>query len=339
MALYPTYVDDLGYGQQCTSAPGEIAGATTCAFALKVTDRAALQATVDKFLNAPANGAVTYALLGEVVFVSFMHADRLTCGVEQIGWQPDYESAFWVPLLARGPSGALDRLVFWMPYVVISVAQGMITGREIWGFRKEVGAVTVPDLEQAQLEFTASAVVFDPLDNQLPGKIERLITVTGPGPQDGLAALWHDVESMARGFDEVWTHNGPLATDGGLILSTLEHLIEGEVPLVNLKQFRDAADPTLACYQALIEGPTKVRKLYGAGLFPRGFTATIPTWASHNIAQSLGLPTAAPIPVEFGTWVKMDFAALPGREVWRAAPGEEPPPPPGCLSLPFRFRK
>ncbi len=339
MTSYSPYVEDLGFAQQCTQAPGEIGGALTCAFALKVIDRAALQATVDKFLNAPAGGAVTYSVLGDVIFVSFMHADRLTCGTEQIGWQPDQECAFWVPLVARGPTGALDRLVFWMPYVVISVAQGMVTGREVWGFRKEVGMVTVPDLAAPQLAFQTTAMVFDPLDNAKPGRIEPLITIEGPGHEGGIAKLWDDIESAARGFNEVWTHNGALSTDGGLILTTLEHLIEGEVPMVNLKQFRDAQDSTRACYQALIEGPCKVRKLYGAGLFPPGYSATIPTWASHNIAQNLGLPTAGAIPVEFGSWVRMDFAALAGREVWKAGPGSEPPMPRGCLSLPFRFRK
>lgn len=340
MPAYPTYVDDLGYAQQCTRAPGEIDSALTCVFALKVADRAVLQATCDKFLNAPAKGAVTYTLLGEVIFVSFMHADRLTCGSEQIGWQPDHECAFWVPLVARGPGDALDRLVFWMPYVVISIAQGMVTGREIWGFRKEVGMVAVPDLADAQLKFETLAMVFDPLDNATEGRIEPLITVEGPGHEGGIARLWDDLESAVRGFDEVWTGGGgTLSTDGGLILTTLEHLIGGDVPLVNLKQFRDAADSTLACYQALVEGPCKIRKLYAAGLFPPGYTATIPSWASHRIAEHLGLPTSGAIPVEFGSWVKMDFAALPGREIWKAGPGAEPPLPPGCLSLPFPFRK
>ena len=53
---------------------------------------------------------------------------------------------------------------------------------------------------------------------------------------------------------------------------------------------------------------------------------------------SIALP-AVFIPVVFASWVKMDFEASNGREVWKATGSGEPPAPPGCLNLPALFRR
>jgi hypothetical protein len=331
---YPDYVPTLGYAEQCSAAPGLILGARCYAFAYKVEDLGRLQDTVDHFLNQPAGDAVTYTVLGELLFNTFLHANRLTSKVEAIGWQPDYESAFWVPLYARGPGPGRDRLVFWMPYVVLSVSEGMTTGREIWGFFKQTGEVDVPQIMEGQTTFQSRGLVYDPLDTNTQGRIEPLATVTGPGKAGGLVAHWDSLEGAVRGFHELWS-GGPegFHTGSGFLINTLEELLKGEVELVNLKQFRDAWDSSKACYQALIEGPCKILELRGGGLLPEGFSATIPDWASHRIAWHLGLPMGEEIPAVFGTWVDMDFAAMPGREVWKAHGGTEPPAPPGgCLN-------
>ena len=337
---YPAYVPTLGFAEQCSPAPGIVQGALTNAFALKVTDPARLQATVDHFLNAPTKGAVNHTVLGELIFVTFMHADRLTSGGEVTGWQPDDEMAFWVPLLVRGPAGQPDRIRMWMPYITISVSEGMTTGREIWGFFKQTGAVAVADHAADPMVFTAQALIYDPLATTSQGRVEPLVTITGPGQSGGIEAHWHDLESFARGMHELWASSQPEIPkgDGGLLLDTLEHLLLGQVEVVNLKQFRDAADSNLACYQALIEGPCTIKALHGGGLLPAGFTATINNWASNPIAAYLGLPTSGPIPVVFASWVKMDFNAENGREVWKAE-GSGEPPAPGCLNLASLYRK
>jgi hypothetical protein len=338
---YPPYVSTLGYAEQCSPAPGLILGAMCYAFAYKVTDTARLQATVDHFLNEPPGGKVTYKLLGELVFNTFLHAEKLTSGAEAIGWQPDYEAAFWVPLHASGPEPGDDRLVFWMPYVALSVSEGMVTGREIWGFPKQVGEVDVATVDGATMRFESRAMVYDPLATETQGRVEPLVTVTGPAKAGGLVADWDSITGAMSGMHDLWTGGDDgFRLGSGFFLNTLDEVIHGEVALVNLKQFRDAWDSTKACYQALIEGPCKVQSLRGGGLLPEGFSATIPDWASHRIAYHLGLPMEEAIPAVFGTWVAMDFAAMPGREVWKNHGGSEPPPPAsGCLNLPALLRK
>jgi hypothetical protein len=336
---YPPYVPTLGYAEQCSPPPGLVSGAHVSCFALKMANKGRAQAMVDHFLNDPVSGAVRYKVLGELVFVTFTYADSLTSLSEEVGWQPDYETAFWLPLVATGPAGMSDRLVFWMPYIAISVPEGMVTGREIWGFPKQVGEIDRPQPNADPQTYESRALVYDPLARTTKGRIEPLVTITGPlGARE---PVWSDLESMMRGLHDLWAGGGPGLGPGGdieLTIDTLAHLLMGEVELVNLKQFRDAMDPTRACYQALIEGPCTIRKLHGAGLLPEGFTARIPDWASHRIGYHLGLPMTETLPVEYGLWVSMDFSAEAGREVWKASAGSEPPaqPAPGCLNL-LRF--
>jgi len=317
---YPPYVRTLGFGSQSTQIPGDILGARTCMFALEVEDIARLQATCDHFLSEPSGGRVQYEVLGDTLFVSFMHARRLTSAAQAIGWVPDSEAAFWVPLIGKGPGRTNERLVFWMPYIVISVPEGMVTGREVWGFRKQVGTIDVPGLDTHPTVFQARANVYDPLGRETEGRIEPLITIRGPGAPGGVRELWGDLKSAAHAVADLWTGGtgSLLLHHSGLLWNILEHLLKGEVELVNLKQFRDAGDSTRACYQAVIEGPCKIHKIYSGGLLPDGFEATIPNWESHRIPEHLGLPLDGPIPVRYGTWVHMDFSADAGREVWKA---------------------
>ncbi len=317
---YPPYVKTLGYGAQSTEIPGDILGARTCAFALDIEDPARLQATCDHFLSDPTDGAVKYKVLGKTIFMTFMHAQKLTSGSQAIGWVPDHEAAFWVPLIAKGPHSKGARLVFWMPFINISVPEGMVTGREVWGFRKQVGETVVADFAAHPMTFSTSANVYDPMDRNTEGRIEPLATVTGPGEQGGLSAIWSDIESAIRGFADLWTEgSGVLQThDLGLVWNILQDALKAEVEIVNLKQFRDAHDSTRACYQALIEGPCRVHKIRGGGLLPDGFKATIPNWQSHQIPHHLGLPLTGELPVRFGVWVDMDFSADAGREIWKA---------------------
>ena len=72
---------------------------------------------------------------------------------------------------------------------------------------------------------------------------------------------WDDLkEAFQDGMRLVVGNEGKASLDSvELLVDVFEYLVHDEVPTVFLKQFRDAADPSLACYQALIEAPSKVQ--------------------------------------------------------------------------------
>lgn len=320
-AELPAYVSTYGYGEQVAQVPGLVYDATTYMFALESADPAATQKTVDHFLNAPAGGAVHYEVLGSHVFVSFLAA-RLTSIPQAIGWIPDHEAAFWVPLLGTtGPDRANPRLLWWNPYLVLDNGVGVVTGREVWGFRKETGAVTMPAAAADPMRFAADALVYDPLAAATEGRHETLIAIESDGTLGSLDVAWHDMKAAWREVRDMWEVRQELEEMGvsslKLLCSILDDLRHHQVGIVNLKQFRDAEDSTKACYQAIIEGPCTVKEFRGAGPLAGEFRVTIPEWQSHRIVSALGLP-GSEFTAEFGWWVKMDFTADAGRAVWTA---------------------
>ncbi|MEN8375309.1 MAG: NAD(P)-binding protein [Gemmatimonadota bacterium] len=317
----PTYVTTYEYGEQVAQVPGLVYDATTYMFALESSDPAATQKTVDHFLNAPADGAVHYQVLGSHVFISFLAA-KLTSIPQAIGWIPDHEAALWVPLLGTtGPDRSDPRLVWWNPYLILDNGVGTLTGREVWGFRKEIGSVAMPAQDSDPMSFVAETLVYDPLATTTEGRQEVLIAVEREGERGTLDVAWHDMKAAWREVRDLWEARQELEKMGvsglKLLCSIVDDLLHHQVGIVNLKQFRDAEYSAKACYQAIIEGPCTVKEFRGAGPLAGEFRVTIPEWQSHRIVSALGLP-GSELTAEFGWWVKMDFTADPGKTVWRA---------------------
>jgi uncharacterized protein with NAD-binding domain and iron-sulfur cluster len=311
----PAYVSQRGSGEQSCLPPGVIKGGRCSVFLLDI-DAAAAQRFVDAQLNAPAKGAVKYTVLGSSAMVSFLKAQKLYSGGEPIGWLPDGECAFWLPLVAWG-EGLLPRLTFWMPYIVIDSCSGMVTGRDVWGFLKETGSVDAPSIAQPDSPFVATATIFETLAYDTPGKIAPLVRVTRD-PSAGREGWTSNGAGWARIVRELTRDTGKLIAHAtGEALDFAACFLEPVVPLVNLKQFRDAEDPTRACYQALVEGPCVLKGIHGGGFYWGDSTVTITACQSHQIARDLGL-AGNELKARFAWWVDMDFDADAGKVVWEA---------------------
>jgi hypothetical protein len=328
MSPLPDYVSDRGHGEISYQVPLAIDGVTCFAFALHAS-HIALQALVDSQLNAAPQGAVRYEVVGHSALLTFLAAEHCTSATETVGFLSDREAAFWLLLIERQANGP-TRLVYWIPYLLIDAMSGMVTGREVWGYRKSLGTIDLPTVPADPAQFVASTVVFNSFSSATRGENAALVTVRGPGPIGPLEPVWQDlgatfhaVEAMIKEefseFDMADWLNALTVAEG------LARLVATRlVPVINLKQFRDVRDSTKACYQAIVECPCELVRLAGAGPLPGDFTAGILTCASHPIVADLGL--GAPVvdgitelPVRFAFWVKMDFQTLAGNVIWQAA--------------------
>jgi hypothetical protein len=319
-AAYPPYVDDLGYGLQVPAIPAGCEDSLVMSFFV-AADHEAMQATVDKFLNQPNGGAITYYVVGGSAILTYSFTKRHYSMVQQIGYLADYECAFWIPLFARTADGSMpDRLTFWIPYLFISWPEGMATGREIWGFRKEVGTIAMPLDPGDDATFSTIATVFDPLSNATKGRPETVVRLRKEGTLGPLAETVKDIAGLAELMVQFWGKGAselPVSRLG-LAVDVVKMMLSGKLPIVNLKQFRDAKDSTRACYQAIIESTCTPSKVYGGGLLDGEYRLDVSNFASHQIAKDLGLAGTTDLPVEFALWVRMDFSADAGTEVWKA---------------------
>ncbi len=130
-------------------------------------------------------------------------------------------------------------------------------------------------------------------------------------------------EALAGAVNELFKVRGramaTVAEIGGLLgigAQALPSIAQSGLVVANLKQFRDAVSPELACYQALVESPCVIQSFKGAGLLSGDWEITLTNAASHAFAQAFGIPNT--VRVHFGTWVQMSFVADMGRVLWRS---------------------
>jgi hypothetical protein len=92
-------------------------------------------------------------------------------------------------------------------------------------------------------------------------------------------------------------------------------LLLTEPTMVFLKQFRDVADGHRACYQAIVEAPSRLVDLRQAGVLAGEYRVTISQYASHPILDEIGLEAQSALR---GWYVDFDFDMEIGKEVWKA---------------------
>jgi hypothetical protein len=203
--------------------------------------------------------------------------------------------------------------VFWTPYVFIDYSIGMATGREVWGWPK-VGATIRMPWDDGQGPFCeCTTLIFREFDPQREGKIEPLLSVVSAAAANPGPSQWNSpgdaVQALAGGLA------GELA-EAALALGLMP-----AVPVVQLKQFPDSANPSQACYQALVNSPCQLTAFTGGGVLNGDYTIQVANCASHQIiGDLLGGPPAGGVgttnlQVTQAAWAAFDFEALLGDTV------------------------
>ena len=296
--------------------PGFVGDAWVYAFGLRANLDAIGRCAA--YLNAAAPTGLTYEPALPMAVITFMSAGKLTSAVPY-GWLSEHESAIWVPLLATETDNGrrvAKRLLWWMPYVFVDTDTAMATGREIWGFSKQIGIFEMPESPSASNPvWSISTRLYRTLSPDTEGIVGPLITITGD-TQTGANSAWTAVAEAAADVLAIIRREFqmPIWPSLSLASNLFETMVHHEMPLVNLKQFRDCADPTRACYQSIVEGPCTVQTWHGGGLLHGSHHVSITEAASHPVVTDLGL-AGLEVDAVYAAWCHMDFLAMPGREV------------------------
>jgi hypothetical protein len=290
-----------------------------------------LQALCDRQLNL--GGPVEYRPLGPFVF--FVAATMSPISpASPAAWTDEKDFGFWVPLIAgrRGADGAFhaERPVFYIPYLWVDSDLAARAGREVFGYPKAVGRLANPSSPDAAAEFSIDALVVpEPGPPGAPGarwQWRRLVTAarrdagtwgSRVGELGSIAELGRAVVSAIA--QRIGDHALP-APSVALLASLARDALALDVPMVFLKQFRDAADATAACYQAIVEAPNRMtHDPVEAGFLPGDWELAIEQFPTVRLIDRLGLRTRdGKLPALLHIWVKFGFTAEPGQVIWRA---------------------
>jgi hypothetical protein len=286
-------------------------------------DHDALQRLCDRYLNHPSGGRFKYVPLVPRVIILCANTEKLKSENptdHDLGFMSEIDVAFWVPVkqINRTPGSERAKLTWFLPYVFVDNSLALTTGREVYGYPKELGTFTIPKgVDDADL-FGVDTYAWKEHGPDSKLELSRLFEVrrTDSHPSGGLKEVWHNLEDAIKGLIHlVFNAEGRFSLASlELVFDVFEYLATHEVPNVFLKQFRDVSDPNRACYQAIIEARERVRSFRSAGHLAGDYELTIFPFASHPIAADLGL-SSGPNQAVAAWYVDFDFVLEGGKPI------------------------
>ncbi|HLT34620.1 MAG TPA: acetoacetate decarboxylase family protein [Enhygromyxa sp.] len=261
--------------EQTFAPPYVQAGCALFGFALPA-DRARLQRIVDRLIAEPSGGRVRAQVeAGHVLlyFCDFARSHSADPIDAHRGWLGERECGIWVPIRrpeSRGPS-------FFVHAMIVDSGPAMCSGRELLGFPKQLGRI-----ELSRDPARAALLAVDTLTT---------------GDRRAEAGRWQPLIELER-IDPVIDRDdqGSRLADLGLAaellgadrpLDAARRAGRGQAEFINLKQFRDAADPSLACYQAIVSAEARL-----LGLTRVAATDGYAYRIARSLVDALGLPKA-----------------------------------------------
>lgn len=296
-ATGPRYVPRPG--EQAFAPPYRQDGCALYAFAIPA-ERPRLQRVVERYLLAPSGGRLRASVAAEYVllyFCDFARSQSHDPGDAARGWLRERECGLWIPLRVEGAAAP----AFYTHAMFVDSGPAMCSGREVLGFPKEIGLIAV---ERAPARASCLAV--------------EVLTTGGGRSRAGRWRPLIELERVpaaagSRGGLEPWAQllGVPAAGSASLAaraLAALRRAGSGRAEFYNLKQFRDCADPTRACYQAIVRASAVLRggrRVAAAG----EYAYRVHAHASHPLAEELGLPAEGRAR---GVFCDLDFDFEPG---------------------------
>lgn len=300
-------------------------------------DQAALGRLCDRYLNGPAQGEAQFVPLASCALLVVAMIDKISCEAlppDQQFYIKETDIAFWIPVLRGRTEGGVflcESLDWFLPYVFVDNSWAVASGREIYGYPKALASFQLPQTGNPD-RFAVDTLVVKKFGPDVPATWQRLFEVEREGGMAGTAVA-RSFESLAEAGKALLTR----LTDGlpfpvpgiGIASELLDFVVHGTIPLVFLKQFRDARGGSSACYQAVVEAPAQLEfdSIRNINELADAYRVTVHSFASHPIVKELGLRgTTDPATGDWtatatSAWqAEFSFQCLDATNIWPADP-------------------
>ncbi|HEY2256134.1 MAG TPA: hypothetical protein VGI11_10890, partial [Variovorax sp.] len=302
------YNTALGAATQPVAGPFEFPDVTLQVYPL-LADRARLDACLEQYLNGPlADAGLRFEAFGSYVYllvnVTGDQLGTMWSSANNLGWWAEREVSFCIPVKWYR-DGELVSTAMVAPFVYASSGRAVITDREVNGRPSIEASIDSPR---------------DPwLGNSGPGAPRRFLhmeTEAFPALHLGqkgdrctlleiderdvlpynddvgwrmVAQSWGEtlVDDLKRKTAEHRAQPDVVRDVKALALELLAH--EAPINWVNMKQYRDAADTQLACYQAAVHIERSITRIYDIREIENNVHVRVHRLSGHPIVETLGL--------------------------------------------------
>jgi uncharacterized protein with NAD-binding domain and iron-sulfur cluster len=314
--------DDIGLGVACQ--PFVLSDSKMAVFFLDCA-AAQLNELLDTYINNPSNGQYNYRCLSAngksftVMIQAQMTVDVKNPDGRLYGNERYSELSFWIACYDRN---ALKRGEFkpalFLPWLFPDSFTAIATGREMFGFRKQLANFRYPSgkLNLARPEFSASMTGFKEFGPGSMGQPYDVVSLSG-GSETLIDKVLEEADAAAENVIERFVGKRWFCGETGEDLGDIANDFLADCPAIFLKQFPSIEDAQTAQVRSITAAPFKLLKFRGAfpyldGLSLKTFDLRFAKLASHPFVQQLGLtpsssgPDADTVSVT-GFWMDLDF--------------------------------
>jgi hypothetical protein len=253
------------------------------------------------------------------VFVVCVHIDSVSSDHPQYrnsGYTPEIDVGLWALVIRTKPLSLIPR---WLPLLLfVDSAPAAFIGREVYGFPKQVGRLTVPGTAPASDPFHVQGLVI-PTPGSMADWRDVISIRPIPGSEDASVPTWDSLEEAWDGLVSSAREKDGFA--GGPYFPDMQHLREalhlGAIPMAFLKQFLDVHDVTRACHQSIVEASADTVRFRRAGFTRSRFELEVRSYYSLPLDTVLGLQSGWK-DVGHAMWSDFDFVMGDGDIVWQA---------------------
>lgn len=301
----PAYRErSIGYERYATSLPGPYTqvDADMAGYVFKA-DGYSLQGVINHYLGE--DGEYHHFALPMVVLTMVDMPRVFLTKNPAIGHMHEIDGGYQIACISVHRETFEIGMTLFMPYLWVNTGTAMATGREVLGFQKDVAVSFSADddhvssaADLTHIEGWVTPVFGDRLQKGLLAQIHP------PAEGENLAGaltLEHFAASLLGSVEHAFPRlaaaiNRVLPADASIGVDVLRGLFSADrapsLAVAFIKQFRDSQDGDQACYQRVFSAPAKVTNLR---LEHIGFgrRVSVPSFASHPIADELGLAPAA----------------------------------------------
>ncbi len=272
-------------------------------------DKGKLQEICDRYLNAPIGGVRRFLPAGGFVLLACCKLSSLrsiTPPYSNFGRFVEREVAFWVLVIDK----VKERLYWFLPYIFVDNTYAMAMGRELYGFPKSMGTITIPPSPEQAAELSLETLVVKKYPPLSKAELLRLVQVRKAPVADvysGPIGTWHDLDDLVREIVKFLDEELDLFEDIRLFIRTMDDLLHLKIPMLFLKQVRDVVQPRKAAYQAIVETTLFSSKVYEGRILGSNYDVIIEQCDSHPICADFGMTTTGALRSKINFYVKFDF--------------------------------
>jgi Acetoacetate decarboxylase (ADC) len=294
-------------GELVYQPPFAAAGVEYYGFILDA-DKGKLEELCDRYLNAPLGGGRRFVPAGGFVLLACCNLSSLrstTPPYNNFGNFVEHEVAFWVMVIDK----SRERLYWFIPYIFIDNTYAMAMGRELYGFPKSIGTISLPTSPAQAEQFSLDTLVVKKYPPLAKGEIKRLVEVRKAvaGAYSGPVGSWPDLGGLVRKVVGFLDDELNLFADIRLVIHSMDDLLHLRIPLLFLKQIRDVVDPAKAAYQAIVETTSVASQVHQTSLLASNYDIAIEACDSHPLRRDFGMPAAGTLRSKISFYVNFDF--------------------------------